>query len=237
MRSALAESYVTLGIYGFRAAHEVLPLARKEADEADEALSRDRAEAPARTAFACVRAIYHWEWTQAAAGLASAMKANPQYPTAPQGRFDEAVSQLDRARELDPMCPSVRASFGVVDFMRGDYALALERFDLLVRQNPGFQLAHFFGGLSALHGGGDPKQPVRSLQKAAEVGGWSPEVTSALGIAFIAEGREAAAREILGRLRSKSEERYASRSYMWPCRSTNWPSMRWRRRSKPGPRT
>ena len=216
-RSALAETYVTLAIYGFRAAHEVLPLARKEADEA---LSHDPAEAPALTAFACVRAIYHWEWTQAGAGFASAMKANPQYPTAPQwlamnvlvpqGRFDEAVSQLERARELDPMCPSVRASFGVVDFMRGDYARALERFDLLVRQDPGFQLAHFFGGLSALYGGGDPKQAVRSLEKAAEVGGWSPEVTSALGIAFVAEGREAAAREILGRLRSKSEERYVS---------------------------
>ena len=216
-RSALAESYVTLAIYGLRAAHEVMPLARKEADEA---LARDPAEAPALTALACVRAIYHWEWTQAAAGFASAMQANPQYPTAPQwlamnvlvpqGRFDEAMSQLERVRELGAMYPSLRASFGVVDFMRGDYARALESFDLLVQQDPGFQLAHLFGGLSALYGSDDPKRAVRSLQKAAEVGGWSPEVGAALGVALVAEGREAAAREILGRLRGRSEERYVS---------------------------
>ena len=215
-RPALAEAYVTLAIYGFKAAHDVLPLARKEADEA---LARDPAEAPALSALACVRAIYSWEWAHAEAGFGSAMRAEPQYPTAPQwlamnvlvpqARFDEAVTQLERARELDPMCPSLRASFGVLDFMRGDYGRAEERFGHLVQQDPGFQFAHFFGGLSAQFGG-DGARAVKSLEKAIDIGGWSPEVAAALGCALVAEGREEAGREVLDRLLGDGQERYVS---------------------------
>ena len=205
-RSALAEAYVTQAIYGYRAAGEVLPLARVEADQA---LARDPTEAPALSALACVRAIYHWEWARAEAGFESAMKANPQYPTAPQwlamnvfvpnGRFEEALDQLERARELDPMCPSVRASFGVVEFMRGDYGQAAERFQLLLGQDPSFMLAHFFRGLTALYSG-DSSGALGSLEKALELGRWSPEGGAALGCALVAAGREADARAILDRL-------------------------------------
>ncbi len=215
-RSALAEAYVTLAIYGLRSAQEVLPLARRQADEA---LGRHPAEAPALSALACVRAIYQWEWARSEAGFAGAIEASPQYPIAPQwlamnvlvpqGRFDGAVSQLERARELDPLSPSVQASFGVVDFMRRDYPRARERFDLLVQQDPGFQFAHFFGGLSLLYGG-DAGRASESLQRAMEVGGWNPEIASALGCAFVAEGREARGRETVGRMRTESAERYVS---------------------------
>jgi serine/threonine-protein kinase len=215
-RSALAEAYVTLAIYGLRSAQEVLPLARRQADEA---LGRHPAEAPALSALACVRAIYQWEWARAEAGFTDAIEASPQYPIAPQwlamnvfvpqGRFDDAVSQLERARDLDPLCLSVQASFGVVDFMRGDYPRARERFDLLVQQDPGFQFAHFFGGLSLLYGG-DAGRASESLQRAMEVGGWSPEVAAALGCAFVADGREARGRKIVGRMRTESAERYVS---------------------------
>ena len=215
-RCALAEAYVTLAIYGLRSAQEVLPMARRQADEA---LGRHPAEAPALSALACVRAIYQWEWARAEVGFAGAIEASPQYPIAPQwlamnvlvpqGRFDGAVSQLERARELDPLSPSVQASFGVVDFMRRDYPRARERFDLLVQQDPGFQFAHFFGGLSLLYGG-DAGRASESLQRAMQVGGWSPEVAAALGCAFVAEGREARGRETVGRMRTESAERYVS---------------------------
>ena len=221
-RCALAEAYVTLAIYGLRSAQEVLPMARRQADEA---LGRHPAEAPALSALACVRAIYQWEWARAEVGFAGAIEASPQYPIAPQwlamnvlvpqGRFDGAVSQLERARELDPLSPSVQASFGVVDFMRRDYPRARERFDLLVQQDPGFQFAHFFGGLSLLYGG-DAGRASESLQRAMQVGGWSPEVAAALGCAFVAEGREARGRETVGRMRTESAER-TYRPFAYRC--------------------
>jgi tetratricopeptide (TPR) repeat protein len=98
----------------------------------------------------------------------------------PQGRFDDAVSQLERARELDPLSLSVQACFGVVDFMRRDYSRAGETFDTLVLQDPGLQFAHYFGGLNQLYGG-DVDRATESLQRAMEVGGWSPEVAAAVG--------------------------------------------------------
>ena len=215
-RSALAEAYVTLAIYGLRSAQEVLPLAQRQADDA---LERHPEEAPAGSALACVRAIYEWEWAQAEAGFTGVIEASPQYPIAPQwlamnvlvpqGRFDDAVSQLERASELDPLSPSVQASFGVVDFLRRDYPQARERFDLLVQQDPGFQFAHYFAGLSLLFSD-DAGRASESLRRAMEVGGWNPEVAAALGCAFVAEGQETRAREIADRMRSESAERYVS---------------------------
>jgi tetratricopeptide (TPR) repeat protein len=185
--SALAEAYVTLAVYGLRSAQEVLPLPQGQAGDA---LRRDPAEAPAGSVLACVRAIYQWKWAQAEAGFAGVIAAAPQYPVAPQwlamnvllpqGRFDDAVSQLERARELDPLSLSVQACFGVVDFMRRDYSRAGETFDTLVLQDPGLQFAHYFGGLNQLYGG-DVDRATESLQRAMEVGGWSPEVAAAVG--------------------------------------------------------
>jgi TolB-like protein len=215
-RSALAEAYVTEAIYGLRSAREVLPLAQRQADDA---LDLHPEEAPAISALACIRAIYEWEWAPAEAGFVRAIEASPQYPIAPQwlamnvlvpqGRFDDAVSQLERARELDPLSLAVQACFGVVDFLRRDYPRARETFDLLVQKDPGFQFAHFFGGMSLLYSG-DAARAAESLQRAMEVGGWSPEVAAAMGCAFVAEGREARGRETVDRMRSESAERYVS---------------------------
>ncbi len=215
-RSALAEAYVTLAVYGLRSAREVLPLAQRQADDA---LRRHPAEAPAGSVLACVRAIYQWEWAQAEAGFADVLAASPQYPIAPQwlamnvllpqGRFDDTVSQLQRARELDPLSLSVHASFGVVDFMRRDYARAGETFDTLMRQDPDFQFAHYFGGLNQLYGG-DADRATESLQRALELGAWSPEVAAAVGCAFVAGGQEARGRETLDRMRKESAARYVS---------------------------
>ncbi len=201
--AALAESYVTLAIYGVRAATDVLPLARAEADEA---LRREPGQASALSALACVRAIHDWEWDQASAAFEQAIRSNPQYPTAslwfatnvliPLGRFDEAVTQLKRAATVDPVSPTIEASFGVVEFMRGDYASALTRFERLLTRDDRLAFALYYRGLSA-HYLGHPEQAIEALESARDAGGWSAEIRAALGGALAAAGRESEAREVL----------------------------------------
>jgi serine/threonine-protein kinase len=215
-RSALAETYVTLAIYGLRAADDVLPKAR---DEATAALQRDPAEAPALSALACVRAIYDWDWDRATVDFTKAMEAWPQYAVAPhwlamhvyvpRGRFDDAVRQLELARSRDPLSPSIQASLGVVDFMRRDYVRSRQHFERLIREDPGLQLAHLFLGLS-LHHGGDPARAVDALERAMEVGGWSPDVAAALGSALVAAGQDVRGLEALERMGREATDRYVS---------------------------
>ncbi len=215
-RAALAEAYVTLAIYGLRPATDVLPLACAEAEEA---LNRKPGQPSALSALACVRAIYDWEWDQASTAFEQAIRDNPQYPTAPHwyaanvltplGRFDEAVEQLKRAARVDPASPSIESSFGVVEFMRGDYASAVTRFERLLRQDDGLAFAHYCLGLSA-HYMGEPERAIDSLERASSAGGWSAEIQAALGGALAAAGRKPEAREVLHSMTEAKDNHYVS---------------------------
>lgn len=215
-RAALAEAYVTQAIYGLRSGQDVLPQARREAEEA---LRREAGEPSALSALATVLAIHDWRWDAAAEAFGEAVAAHPEYSTAPQwfatnvlvplGRFDEAVSQLDRARAVDPKSPAIEASLGVVDFMRRDFREALSRFDRLIERRPDFAFGHYYRGLSAQYLG-DSTAAISALQLARVTGGWSAEILAALGGALAVEGREAEAREVLASITAPEVGRYVS---------------------------
>ncbi|MFQ5530612.1 MAG: tetratricopeptide repeat protein, partial [Gemmatimonadota bacterium] len=214
-RAALAEAYVTLAVYGYRPAAEALSSARSEAEAA---LAVDPAEASALSALACVRAIHDWTWDAAETAFLGAIEANPQYATAaqwyatnlliPLGRYDEAIVQLERARAVDPMSPSVRASFGLVEFMRADYETAFGTFDMLARRDGGFTFAHYYRGLSLLYLDRH-REAIDALRTARDAGGGA-EVRAALGCAEAAAGREDDARVTLERLIEGSGATYVS---------------------------
>jgi tetratricopeptide (TPR) repeat protein len=127
----------------------------------------------------------------------------------PLGRFDEAVEQLKRAARVDPVSPSIEASFGVVEFMRGDYANAVKRFERLLTQDDGLASVHYCMGLSA-HYMGEPEQAIEALERASGRGGWSAEIQAALGGALAAAGRESEAREVLGSMIEAKDDHYVS---------------------------
>lgn len=213
--AGLAEAWVTLAIYGVRPPEEVMPLARAAAEKA---LARNPADASALSALACIHAVYDWEWAAAENEFRRVIDAVPQYSTAPQwfatnlliplGRFDEAEAQLDRAAEADPVSPTIEASRGVVEFMRGNYDAARSRFRRLTERDERLAFAHYYAGLSALHAG-DPEAALAALQTAVAAGGASTEIEAAHACALAACDREAEARVALARMIA-APGRYAS---------------------------
>lgn len=214
-RAGLAEAYVTLGIYGLEPAAEVMPRAR---DAAEEALRQSPGDPSARSALACVHAVYDWNWRQAEEDFQRIVRSHPQYSTAPQwyatnllipqGRFGDAVLQLDRAASVDPVSPAIESSLGVVAFMQGDYEEADRRFRALSERDDRLAFAHYYGGLSALYLG-DPDAALAALDRAGRAGGDSTEVVAARGVAHAMAGREDEARDALRRM-SANGGRYAS---------------------------
>jgi serine/threonine-protein kinase len=214
--AALAEAHVTQAVYGLRPPEQVMPAARHAAEEA---LRHESDQPSALSALASVRAIFDWHWKEAEEAFRSAIAAHPQYPTAPQwyatnvlvplGRFAEADVQLDRARAVDPKSTAVDASRGVVAFMRRDFGGALEHFGQLVQRHPDFTFGHYYRGLSALELD-RTDEAMESLRLAAATGGWSAEITAALGCACAAAGRTDEANEILASLVRPDSGRYVS---------------------------
>jgi TolB-like protein/tetratricopeptide (TPR) repeat protein len=214
--AALAESHVTLAVYGAEAPATAMQRARQAADRAL-ALSPRLGEA--LSARACVRALYDWDWAGAASDFQQAITASPQYPTGyqwfamnllvPRQRFPQAFQQLARARELDPLSPVVAISLGLTHFFARDYASAINAFGELLDRDPSFGPAHAFLG-QAFTEAGQPDEGIRHLRRALELVGGSVEFDAALGVALARAGDTSGAREVLHRLEQQRAERYVS---------------------------
>ncbi|HSM36929.1 MAG TPA: tetratricopeptide repeat protein [Longimicrobiales bacterium] len=214
--AGLADTWITLAIYGERAPHEVMPLARQAADRA---LALEPGAAEALTARACVSAVYEWDWQRARKEFEDAVKARPAYVTArmwyamhhllPLRRFAEARHQLDAALAMDPLSATVHVSRAALAYYEGDHDRAVAAFEPIVEQHTHFGLAHMLYGLSLL-GAGELDRALLVLARAREVGGGSVETTVAYGRALAAAGSDREARGLLARLRDDREEGYVS---------------------------
>ncbi len=128
--------------------------AARKALEIDEGL----AEAHASLAFS--RCSYEWDWTGAERGFKRAIELNPGYPTAHHWyavclmdmcRFDEALREIRRAQELDPLSLVISLAVAMILVAAGEYAAAGEECRKVLEMDPGWNPAHgMLGFVSAL---------------------------------------------------------------------------------------
>ena len=107
--AGVANSYNLMWYLGFMKADEAVPQARSAVEKA---LLLDPSSAEAHVALAYLKHHYDWDWTGAEMEHRRAIELSPGYSLAHQwyayylrsvGRFDEALAENERARELDPL--------------------------------------------------------------------------------------------------------------------------------------
>lgn len=214
--AGLADCYTTLGIYGARAPEDVMPLAK---DAAAKALSIDPSLAEAHTSLGCVRATFDFDWPGAEREFRRAVELKPSYPTAhhwyalnclvPLCRFDEALSQLEAARDLDPLSPVVATSVGVVHYFARDYERAAAAYRQALEIDEHFGMAYFFLGLTCVAQGG-LEDAIAKLEHAQRLVGHTAEVTAALAYAYGRAGRADDAEALLAELLARCKRGYVS---------------------------
>jgi len=194
----------------------VMPKAKAAAEAA---LSIDASLAEAHTSLACVRALYDWDWAAADAGFRRAIAHNPQYATAhqwyasncliPQGKFDAARPELEKALALDPLSLAVNTSVGLLHFYERELASAERALLKTLDLNRDFGTAYYFlGHIQIARGRYD--EAIPSLERAVDLQGGSAETTAALATAHaLAYNRETAG-AFLARLQERSQEAYVS---------------------------
>ena len=214
--AALAEAYVTLGVYGAEAPQAVMPLAEAAARAALETNPR---LAEAHGALASVQALYHWRWIDAESSYHRALAANPNAASVrqayavnlllPRGRWDEARAELERARALEPLSPIINLSLGLVPFFQRNYEEAVLTWRKVLATDESFALLHYFiGQAEALLGRTDAA--IATLTRAAQLGGETPEIAAALGWALGKAGRRDEAGKRLADLVRQAATRYVS---------------------------
>ena len=62
----------------------------------------------------------------------------------PEGRHEEAIAELQRARDLDPLSLIINADTGFAYYLAGRYEPALQAYQKVVAANPDFLPVHFY---------------------------------------------------------------------------------------------
>ena len=109
--AGLAESYGITPFYGGALPKVAFPKAKAAALKA---LELDGSLAEAHASLAFVLLYWDWDWLAAERELKRAIELNPSYVTAhhwyaeylgAMGRHDQAIAEIKRAQELDPLSP------------------------------------------------------------------------------------------------------------------------------------
>ena len=140
----LADSYALIGGYSVRPPAEFMRQARAAALRA---LELDQGSAEAHTALALIVQNYDWDWQTAEREFRRAIELNPNYATAHhwyaehlmwRGRFDEALGESERARQLDPLSLIIAADRGAIFYYSRQYDRAIEQFRAVRELDPNF---------------------------------------------------------------------------------------------------
>jgi TolB-like protein/DNA-binding winged helix-turn-helix (wHTH) protein/Tfp pilus assembly protein PilF len=147
--SGLADCHTLLTLYG----EGVANMAEAQA-AAEKALQLDSTLAEAHTSLAAVEILHAWDWQDAEREFHRALELNPNYAQAhhwygnlllgPEGRHEEAIMELQRAQELDPLSLIIKADMGFAYFLAGRYDSAMQAYEKVLAANPSFVPVHFY---------------------------------------------------------------------------------------------
>jgi TolB-like protein/Flp pilus assembly protein TadD len=215
--AGLAQAHVILPVAADTAPRQAFPEAERAAMQAL-ALAPDCAEAHA--AVGSLRFWHDWNWQASEAHCRQAIAVNPSYSRAHQalgrtltniGRFDQAIAEIDIARQLDPFAPLINAL--AVDFhfqaRRHDEVPALIRRASEI--DPNFWVTHVVAARVLLHQGRHD-EALAEAQKAHELSGGHSEPLSLIGCTYGLMGREREAEAVLSQLQRLDAERYVPAS-------------------------
>jgi serine/threonine-protein kinase len=148
-QAGLADCHTWLGVFGWSPAREAMPQARAAANRA---LQLDDTLAAAHISLGYVKALYDWDWPGAAREFKRALELSPGDPDvhfaysltylAPLGRLDEALTEIQRALDLDPLSPYKITAAGTIYLERREYDRAVEHYKKAIELDPAFSHAY-----------------------------------------------------------------------------------------------
>ena len=209
----LANAYRALVLTSDYRPSEYMPKAREAARKAVEA---DGNLAEAWTSNAISDFWYEWDWPAAEQNHLRALELDPYSVQARlfyahflsnMGRHAEAIEQVRKARERDPVGLLTNAIEGQVLFFAGEDDAAAKVLSGTIDMEPNFWLAHLFITRAHLKDG-QYDRAIASAQKAAELTSGNAEAVATMGYGFARAGRPADARRILAELQERSRSRY-----------------------------
>lgn len=157
---------------------------------------------------------FEWRWREAEESQRRAIELNAGYATAHHwyalnlallGRFDNAIAEIKRARELDPLSLVINTDLGWILYLSRRYDEAIEQYRKALELDPEFSLAHFDLAL-AYSQKGMHEEAVAEMLRAGDRGS---DYLGGLGYVYARSGRRDEALKALEQLKQLSKRGYA----------------------------
>jgi len=182
---------------------------------ASKALSLDDSLAEAHTLMGMADAVYEHDYPGAEKEFKRGTELNPGSPFVHQwyaycltgmGRNEEALTEIKRARELDPLSDTVDVVAALNSEFSDEFDRAIEQSRKMIQADPNFWFGHFFLGW-ALAREGKYDDAIRSLNGAIGLGA-SPYAQGYLGYAYALSGQTAKARAVAEQMEQGARQSY-----------------------------
>ena len=193
----LADCYPLLSLYSVLTPHDAYPKAKAAAMRA---LELDDSYTKAYNSLGVTKLFYEWDWTGAEQAFRRAIELNPGYPDAHQrygmfltamGRFDEAIDELQRARQLDPLSPITQVISAYPYYYSRQYESAARLLREVIADDEGYSMAHFRLGL-ALAQKGSYDQAVNEVSRSVELSNDRDTIAALAYVEALSGDRESA---------------------------------------------
>jgi len=209
--AGLTDSYSLAGDwqYGVLAPTEAYPKAKAAAARA---IQLDGSLGEAHISLAWCLDGFDWNWDAAGREFTRGLDLSPGYATghhwygwhlATLGRHDEAVAELKKAENLDPLSLIISADLAEELLIAHRYDDAARQIRKTINMDPFFALAHYVQGevLAQKH---QNDQAVAEFEKALELSPGSTAFTANLAYSYAVSGKKDRAINILNDLKNRS---------------------------------
>lgn len=211
--AGLADAWQLLPDYADVPAREGLARAKTAALRA---IALDSTLAAAHAALGALRDDYDRDRAGAERSYRRAIELNPGYSTARQwlaihladeGRFDEALEEIERSRRLDPGSLIISTAVGAVRYFADDLAGSIAEYEAVLDRDPQFAIALALLGRTLLISG-RVEEAVDALKRSVEMSGGDPSYRAVYAAALAAAGRREEAIRIARDVEAGSREGY-----------------------------
>ena len=208
--AGLSDAQTYIAIFGFGPSHEHIARAKLAAQRA---LALDSTLAEAHVSLGHIQFVYDYERPAGERSLRRAIELDPTYTFArqvlaiclqDQGRFDEALAQLDTARTNDPLAPPLAGVLGRVYVNAGQPDRAIKVLIEALELAPQLDVAYQQLGFAYLQKGMHA-EAIDALRRAAQLSG--ARDSAQLAYVYAATGNREEAERIIARLLASPDHR------------------------------
>jgi len=211
--AGLADAYVLLPLYTGAVQDTAWPRARAAALKA---IAVDSGSAEAYAAFAYGTMLYEWDMPASEQAFRRAIAADSTYPTAHhwygdflagRGRFQEALVEMTKATQLDPLSLISGTEESWIYCALGQLDRADSVISRILQLDPHYAQAHFILGQLRIEQQRYP-EAIAALKRSVAEGGEFWHGTATLIAAYARSGDRSSARALLDSMTTRAAQEY-----------------------------